>query len=931
MSKNIGIKIATNSQEATNGIKSIKKELMGLRKEFKETSNGIDKAFNIGKPIAFAKAISDIFNIMVNASKKQADYAESLNLLQQAYDGASESGENLIKVLSTKIGFDEASLTKQLGNYRQLSNAFDIDSKYANLLSENLLKLQQDVSSLYNLEDDVVANKFTSAMVGQSRAVRSLGVDITDANLQIVAQNLGIEESVHNMSQANKMILRYITMEQQLANANGDASRTINSVANQTRIFKEQIAIAGRQIGAIFIPILKAILPVINGILMALNEIGSMILGFFGIKAKSLASEFGDGLSDIYENFDNIGSSADSATGSINKTKQALRGFDKLNNITTPDKTSGGGGGAVSGLGGINQKLLDALKEYNLHLDEMRNKATAIRDRILEWLGFSKDVNGQWKWSAKTLLKNIWEWWRKLNTVAKVFVTLGLAVLFSKIATSLAKVFTTVKNFLALKFTNALEYFRALKELGGGTLTGTIDAFFKLQTATQKLVTAVTGITIAGGGLFMIISAFQDMRENGINAANVIEMIIGVLGLMGGAIITVSSIVGGFSSTLALATGGLSLLFGAIAILITNLVSSASATNDATTATKYYSDALKDALKSANDAAKGDLEQIARSRELTKELGNLVDSNGKVREANKSRVEQILGILSDALGQEYKLTGDQITINGKIVSSYKDIVTAIDNVIEAKKREVILKHYEEVYLQALKDRAEATKELDELNQRVADNNGEITKEDLKRRDEIIAKYDANNQIVEDYEKLVANVGDKTKNLNDFMRDVGLIGSKAWQDVKKDAEQFYDYIDTGTATIRVDANTSEAERKIKQLASKRITLDYSQLERTGTAGLQFKADGGFLNTGEMFIAREAGPEMVGRIGNRTAVANNDQIVDGVSIGVANGVSRALAGYNGGNTNVTIEAKGDASGLLNYITFEQRKQNRQYGLD
>lgn len=48
-----------------------------------------------------------------------------------------------------------------------------------------------------------------------------------------------------------------------------------------------------------------------------------------------------------------------------------------------------------------------------------------------------------------------------------------------------------------------------------------------------------------------------------------------------------------------------------------------------------------------------------------------------------------------------------------------------------------------------------------------------------------------------------------------------------------------------------------------------------------------ASGGFPTTGSMFIAREAGPEMVGTIGNRTAVANNDQIVSGVANGVAAG--------------------------------------------
>lgn len=46
-----------------------------------------------------------------------------------------------------------------------------------------------------------------------------------------------------------------------------------------------------------------------------------------------------------------------------------------------------------------------------------------------------------------------------------------------------------------------------------------------------------------------------------------------------------------------------------------------------------------------------------------------------------------------------------------------------------------------------------------------------------------------------------------------------------------------------------------------------------------------ADGGFPNEGQLFIAREAGAEMVGAMGRRTAVANNDQIVEGISAGVS----------------------------------------------
>lgn len=64
-------------------------------------------------------------------------------------------------------------------------------------------------------------------------------------------------------------------------------------------------------------------------------------------------------------------------------------------------------------------------------------------------------------------------------------------------------------------------------------------------------------------------------------------------------------------------------------------------------------------------------------------------------------------------------------------------------------------------------------------------------------------------------------------------------------------------------------------------------------------LPMLATGGFVGAGQMFIAREAGPELVGSINGRTSVANNDQIVEAVSQGVYNAVLAAMSN-NGSNS-------------------------------
>lgn len=78
-----------------------------------------------------------------------------------------------------------------------------------------------------------------------------------------------------------------------------------------------------------------------------------------------------------------------------------------------------------------------------------------------------------------------------------------------------------------------------------------------------------------------------------------------------------------------------------------------------------------------------------------------------------------------------------------------------------------------------------------------------------------------------------------------------------------------------------------------------------------SGFETYAQGGFPEQGQMFIAREAGAELVGNIGGRTAVMNNDQIVESVSAGVYQAVLAALGGNNedDGNTNIVINLDGE----------------------
>lgn len=104
------------------------------------------------------------------------------------------------------------------------------------------------------------------------------------------------------------------------------------------------------------------------------------------------------------------------------------------------------------------------------------------------------------------------------------------------------------------------------------------------------------------------------------------------------------------------------------------------------------------------------------------------------------------------------------------------------------------------------------------------------------------------------------------------------------------------------------------------------LVYQALGLEGWPSLKWStyAAGGFPSVGEMFIAREAGPEMVGSINGRTAVANNDQIVEAVSRGVYSAVVEAMRGYSDNQSGQEINLYLDGKQITAAVEKQQKSR-------
>lgn len=235
-------------------------------------------------------------------------------------------------------------------------------------------------------------------MYTQTKPARRLGADITQSTLQTTLDQAGIDRNIANLSYAEKRLVIITSLLNQVQEATNDWGKTIKSPANQTRILSEQWERLTRTLGSIFLPIVYKILPYVNAIMMVLTEIAKILADImariFGFDPKEL--DFGAG---VGNNIDILGDKMDNTTKKSEKLKNSmsgLRSFDKIINISTPkNNDSGAGTGGVGISSDIMSMANKAMDEYNKKIESIQMKATKIRDNIMEWLGFTKEIDGE--------------------------------------------------------------------------------------------------------------------------------------------------------------------------------------------------------------------------------------------------------------------------------------------------------------------------------------------------------------------------------------------------------------------------------------------------------------------------------------------------------------------------------------------------------
>ena len=295
--------------------------------------------------------------------------------------GMKNLGLNLQKI--TQYASQLASITNSLGQTGEVTTA----------ISKSMTMLAGDISSLFNVDFSTVANNLQSGLIGQSRALYKYGIDITNATLQTYAYRYGIEKAVSEMSQAEKQQLRLLAILDQSKVSWGDLANTINSPSNMIRQFTNNVKEAGMVLGQLFIPVLQKVLPVINGVVIAIKRLLVSVANLLGIKIDF--SSFGQGVSGYNEDLENTADALDKVGKSAKKAKSYTLGIDELNIIDPSSGSSGSSSGGGAGID-LTKEIMDATAEYEKvwqeAFDKMQNTAMGWADKVSKVFKPVKDI-----------------------------------------------------------------------------------------------------------------------------------------------------------------------------------------------------------------------------------------------------------------------------------------------------------------------------------------------------------------------------------------------------------------------------------------------------------------------------------------------------------------------------------------------------------
>lgn len=229
-------------------------------------------AGKLASTLARIVSIGSMLKFSSQCIKAASDLEEVANVVSVTFGQSANIVNDWARSQAVNFGLSEKSAKDYIGTFGTMAKQFGFTTEQAAKMGIELAKLTGDTASFYNLNTDEVQVKMNSIFTGETKSLKALGVVLTEASLNAYAMEKGLGKTVNQMSEQEKVMLRYQFTLDRLSHTQGDFVRTSDNWANATRIFKLRLENLKIEIGNQLLPVAGYALNTISNGIAAISR-----------------------------------------------------------------------------------------------------------------------------------------------------------------------------------------------------------------------------------------------------------------------------------------------------------------------------------------------------------------------------------------------------------------------------------------------------------------------------------------------------------------------------------------------------------------------------------------------------------------------------------------------------------------------------------
>lgn len=353
-----------------------RRELQNVQNEVSRMTSNVNKQMNqiknifssVGKFIV-GLGIGKIFKDSIISAMEAI---EGENLFETVFGKLSGEMRQWSDDLQNTLGINAYSARNNAAVLFNIASSMGVVRKEALGLSKDMTLLSEDMASFYNISSDEAFNKIRSGLTGETEPLKALGILVDENTLKQYGYN-------SEMSNSEKIMVRYQAILAQTSTAQGDLARTLDSPANQLRILRNNLSLLSIELGRAFMPIVQTVLPIINSFVLAITNavraVATFMQALFGKSAKVAegpkiatntmyqAKNAAIGGANAQNGYNKaLKKTGDTAKKTAKEVNRLLGGFDEINSLSNSGSSGGGlpgAGGAGGGVGDVGAPPMD--------------------------------------------------------------------------------------------------------------------------------------------------------------------------------------------------------------------------------------------------------------------------------------------------------------------------------------------------------------------------------------------------------------------------------------------------------------------------------------------------------------------------------------------------------------------------------------------